>query len=203
VGLRELKKERTRQQITAAAQRLFDERGFDAVTVTEVAWAAEVAPATVFNYFPSKEDLFFAGLDDFGTRLVAAVRDRPPGEPVLQACRREMLAGNAWLDAVDAGDASAVARARTVARVIDGSPALQARERLALDRIAGEIAAELGGGFLAEVTASAIAGLHGAQIRLTRSLAATGTPGGLARHAREQAEQGFALLEKGLGAQAG
>jgi AcrR family transcriptional regulator len=199
VGLRELKKERTRQQITAAAQRLFDERGFDAVTVAEVARVAEVAPATVFNHFPSKEDLFFAGLDDFGTRLVAAVRDRPAGEPVLRACRREMLGGNGWLEAVDAGHADAVARARSVARVIAGSPALQARERLARDRITADLAAELGGDFLAEVTASAIAGLHSAQIRLSRELAATGTPGGLEAYAREQAERAFAVLENGFG----
>src|SRR4051795_11643681 len=128
-GLRERKKLRTRQLIADTARRLFAERGFDAVRVAEVARAAEVSEATVFNYFPAKEDLFFAGLDDFGDRLGAAGGDRAPGPSVLSACRDEMLRGNAWLSAVDAGDPAARERARTVARVIDGSPALQDRER--------------------------------------------------------------------------
>ena len=199
MGLRELKKERTRRLISETAQRLFAERGFDAVRVAEVARAAEVSEATVFNYFPAKEDLFFAGLDDFGDRLVAAVRDRAPGTSVLAACKGEMLRGNAWLSSVDAGDPAARERARTVARVIDGSPALQERERRALDRISAQLAAELGGSFTAQIVAGAIAALHAALIRLSRSLAATGTPGGLAAAARDQATEGFLLLEKGFG----
>ncbi|MEV6635639.1 TetR family transcriptional regulator [Actinoplanes sp. NPDC051470] len=200
MGLRELKKERTRQLISESANRLFAERGFDAVRVAEVARAAEVSEATVFNYFPAKEDLFFAGLDDFGDRLVAAVHDRPPGEPVLTACRRELLHGNRWLEAIDAGDTTARDRARTIGRVIAGSPTLRARERLALDRIAAALTAELGGTFEAQVMAGAIAALHAAQIRLTRELAADGEPGNLAATAHEQAARAFDLLSTGFGA---
>jgi AcrR family transcriptional regulator len=199
VGLRELKKERTRRLISETAQRLFAERGFDAVRVAEVARAAEVSEATVFNYFPAKEDLFFAGLDDFGDRLVAAVRDREPGTPVLAACKREMLGGNAWLEAIDAGDAAARERAQTVVRVLEGSPALQARERRALDRICAALARELSGSLNDQVVAGAIVGLHAALIRLTRSLAADGTPGGLTAAARDRATEAFRLLEKGFG----
>lgn len=197
-GLRELKKERTRQLIGETARRLFAERGFDAVPVAEVARAAEVAEATVFNYFPAKEDLFFAGLDDFGERLVAAVRDRPAGQPVLEACRRELLQRNRWLEAVDAGDPAARDRARTVARVIAASPALQARERLALDRIAAALTVELGGDFTGEVLAGAIVALHAALIRLTRTLAADGEPGDLAATAHDRATQAFDLLATGF-----
>ncbi|MEV6494532.1 helix-turn-helix domain-containing protein [Actinoplanes sp. NPDC051633] len=200
MGLRELKKERTRRLISETAQRLFAERGFDAVRVAEVARAAEVSEASVFNFFPAKEDLFFAGLDDFGDRLVAAVRDREPGTPVLAACKREMLGGNAWLEAIDAGDATARERAQMVVRVLDGSPALQARERRALDRIGAALARELGGSLNDQVVAGAIIGLHAALIRLTRSLAADGTPGGLTAAAHDQATEAFRLLEKGFGA---
>ena len=59
MGLRELKKEQTRQHIADTAWQLFIDRGFDQVSVAEVARAAQVAEATVFNYFPSKEDLFY------------------------------------------------------------------------------------------------------------------------------------------------
>ncbi|TMM00918.1 MAG: helix-turn-helix transcriptional regulator, partial [Actinobacteria bacterium] len=57
LGLRERKKQRTRELIEATARQLFIERGFEAVPVAEIARAAEVSEATVFNYFPTKEDL--------------------------------------------------------------------------------------------------------------------------------------------------
>ena len=81
MGLRELKKEKTRQLIADTAWRLFADRGFDLVTVAEIAREAQVAEATVFNYFGSKEDLFYSRLDAFGARLTDAVAGRPPGEP--------------------------------------------------------------------------------------------------------------------------
>ena len=80
MGLRELKKEQTRQLIAGTAWRLFADRGFDKVTVAEIAREAQVAEATVFNYFPSKEDLFYSRFEAFSARLADAVRDRDPGE---------------------------------------------------------------------------------------------------------------------------
>ena len=79
MGLRARKKEQTRQLIADTAWRLFADRGFEQVTVAEVARQAEVAVATVFNYFPTKEDLFYSRLETFGARLVDAVAARPPG----------------------------------------------------------------------------------------------------------------------------
>src|SRR5437764_8109960 len=85
LGLRERKKQQTRQLIADTARRLFAERGFEAVTVAEVARAADVSEATVFNYFPTKEDLFYSPLEAFEQELLASIRDREPGESVLSA----------------------------------------------------------------------------------------------------------------------
>jgi hypothetical protein len=68
-GLRERKKQRTRELIAETAKRLFSERGFDAVTVTDVANAAEVSSGTVFNYFPTKEDVFYSEMQSFEEKL--------------------------------------------------------------------------------------------------------------------------------------
>ncbi|WP_330282241.1 TetR/AcrR family transcriptional regulator [Streptomyces sp. NBC_00588] len=89
-GLRERKKRQTRQYISDVATGLFVERGFDAVTVAEVAEAADVSVNTVYNYFPAKEDLFFdrsAGLVD---RMARWVRGRNKGESAAYAVLREL-----------------------------------------------------------------------------------------------------------------
>jgi AcrR family transcriptional regulator len=86
-GLRELKKNRTRQAIADAAAGLFQARGFDEVTVDEIAEAAEVSKKTVFNYFPTKEDLVFDRVDDRAARLVAAVRACGPQLDVVESFR--------------------------------------------------------------------------------------------------------------------
>src|SRR3954466_13195783 len=86
-GLRARKKRVARQAIAATARRLFAERGFDAVTVAEVAAAADVSEKTVFNHFPTKEDLAFAGREQGLTRLVAHITERAPGTSVLDVFR--------------------------------------------------------------------------------------------------------------------
>ena len=80
LGLRERKKKQTRHVIAETALRLFNERGFDAVTVAQVAKAADVSEATVFNYFPTKESLFFGQMQSFEEALIQAVRERSGGE---------------------------------------------------------------------------------------------------------------------------
>lgn len=83
-GLRERKKEQTRQRIAETALRLFAEHGYDAVTVNEIAEAAGVAKVTLFSYFPSKESLV---LDQIKDDYAAVVRNRPEGMPPLGALR--------------------------------------------------------------------------------------------------------------------
>src|SRR5207248_8272205 len=84
-GLRERKKQRTRELIAETARRLFSERGFDRVTIAEVAREAEVSEQTVFNYFPTKEDLVYWRLEGFEDELLTAIRQRAEGESILRA----------------------------------------------------------------------------------------------------------------------
>ena len=120
-GLRERKRRAAREAIAATARRLFAERGFDAVTVSQVAAAAEVSEKTVFNYFPTKEDLAFAGREEGVARLVTDIIERPPGTSILDVFRALTAT---VLDAfVAPGDESLL----TVAKIIRHSPTLQQR----------------------------------------------------------------------------
>jgi AcrR family transcriptional regulator len=87
-GLRERKKEQTRAAIAHAAIGLFLERGFEAVSIAEIAEAAGVAKMTVTNYFPAKEDLVLARGINVLPDLAAVVRGRPAGQPPVAAIRQ-------------------------------------------------------------------------------------------------------------------
>ncbi|MET9064648.1 TetR/AcrR family transcriptional regulator [Streptosporangium sandarakinum] len=84
-GLRERKKRQTRQRISEVATGLFVERGFDHVTIAEVAAAAEVSVNTVYNYFEAKEDLVLPPEEASPQRLADIVRARPPGASAARA----------------------------------------------------------------------------------------------------------------------
>jgi AcrR family transcriptional regulator len=207
MGLRERKKEQTRRLIAGTAWRLFADRGFDQVTVAEVARQAEVAVATVFNYFPTKEDLFFFRLEAFGAGLVDAVATRAAGEPAPVAFRRQLLASGGLLAQAAAGDLRALERLRTVNRVIAASPALQAREQQAFartaDALAAQLAAETGaaaGDLRPQVAANALVGVQRALVDHTRRRVLAGEePGRLAADVRRLGDDGFSLLEQGIG----
>ncbi|MER6999554.1 helix-turn-helix domain-containing protein [Streptomyces sp. NPDC000410] len=89
-GLRERKKRQTRQHISDVATGLFLERGFDAVTIAEIAEAADVSVNTVYNYFPAKEDLFLDRGASIVDRLARYVRGRRKGESACDAVLREL-----------------------------------------------------------------------------------------------------------------
>ncbi|MFL5871773.1 MAG: TetR/AcrR family transcriptional regulator, partial [Solirubrobacterales bacterium] len=90
-GLRERKKRRTREAIAETARRLFAERGFEAVPIAEIARAADVSEKTVFNYFPTKEDLVYWRLEEFEEQLLDSIRNRRPRESALEGFGRFML----------------------------------------------------------------------------------------------------------------
>jgi AcrR family transcriptional regulator len=92
VGRRERKKAATRQAIADAALRLFLERGYDRVSIREIADAADVSTTTLFKHFPGKEALVFDRGDDIEAALVAAVRDRPTGQSVVDALHAHVRA---------------------------------------------------------------------------------------------------------------
>jgi AcrR family transcriptional regulator len=199
VSLRAQKKQQMRERIADAAWRLFTERGFDRVTVVEVARAAQVSEATVFNYFPAKEDLFSSRFEAFGERLVEAVRTRPPGESALTAFRRRLLESEGLLARVETGDADALDQLRTVNRLIADSPALRAREQRALATCADALAAALGDDIGARVVADALFGVHRALIDHVRQRVLTDDdPASLAADVRRLATRAFSLLEGGM-----
>lgn len=121
----------TRARIAEIASGLFLERGFDAVTVADVARAAGVSSVTVFNHFPRKEDLFLDRAADAEEFLRSAVRDRPAGADALSSLREATLLLVDERSPLSGVDGRSVPFFRTVA----GSPALIARAR--------EIAADL------------------------------------------------------------
>ncbi|MGW1748071.1 TetR/AcrR family transcriptional regulator [Streptomyces sp. NPDC002092] len=129
--LRERKKRETRQRISDIATGLFQERGFDAVTVAEVARAADVSAMTVFNYFPRKEDLYLDRIPEAAATFADAVRDRRTGETPLAALRRLALG------LLDQGHPLAGVNDRFPAywRVVMESPSLRARAREGLEEV--------------------------------------------------------------------
>jgi AcrR family transcriptional regulator len=91
VGLRERKKRQTRRHIADTAARLFGERGYEHVAVVDVAEAADVSEQTVYNYFPTKQDLVLDLEEDLHDRLTELIRTRPAGVSPAAAIRADVL----------------------------------------------------------------------------------------------------------------
>jgi AcrR family transcriptional regulator len=90
-GLRERKKQRTRETIARAAHELFAERGYHATTLPDIAEAADVSTRTIFAYFPSKEDILFSDFPIMKEALAQALDERPEGEDALETVRKFIL----------------------------------------------------------------------------------------------------------------
>jgi AcrR family transcriptional regulator len=203
-GLRERKKQQTRQLLERTAQRMFTQRGFEQVSVAEIARAADVSEATVFNYFPTKEDLVYGRMQTFEDELVQAIRDRPVSEPILVAFGRFVLQPRGVLAATDVHAAEELAN---VSRMIASSPALLTREAQILarytDTLASMIADEAGAARddpRPWITANALIGVHRALITYVRKriLAGHDSLPDLARDVRSHGETALAHLAHGL-----
>jgi AcrR family transcriptional regulator len=204
VGLRERKKQQTRQLLADTARRLFSERGFEEVSVTEIARAADVSQATVFNYFPTKEDLIYSGLETFENELLQTIRERPSGETVLDAFSRFVLQPRGLFTA----DEEEAEQLLAVSRMIAASPALLARERQIFNRYTDAltelVAAETraaAGDLRPAVTAGALIGVHRALIAYVRERIAEDPVDRqrLSRDLRRRGEAALTLLANGLG----
>jgi AcrR family transcriptional regulator len=204
LGLRERKKRQTREVIAETARRLFSERGFDRVTVAEIARAADVAEKTVFNYFPTKEDLVYWRMESFEDELLETIRARGPGESVVAAFGRFVSEPRGL---IAARDPESRQRLEAITRMITESPALRAREEQIYARytasLAGLIALEAATAdddIAPWVAANAMMGVHRALVDYTRRRIVAGDRGPrVARDVRVQAKQALALLEEGLG----
>jgi AcrR family transcriptional regulator len=207
-GLRERKKRQTRQLLAETARRLFAERGFENVSVVEIARAADVSEATVFNYFPTKEDLVYVGLEAFESELLRAVRERPPGEAVIDALGRFARARGGLRAPRDEQSARELL---AVGRMIAASPALLAREEQIFARytralarlIADEVRAPEGD-LRPYVTASALIGVHRALLDYVREQLGSDPLDreSLARELRRRGQAALDLLRRGIGAYA-
>jgi AcrR family transcriptional regulator len=203
LGLRERKKRQTRRRISDIATGLFMTRGFDAVTIADVARTADVSVNTVFNYFRTKEDLFFDRQDEMIEAAGRDFRGRRPGESAAALFRRRFFEG---LDAHDYQTAFHEG-SEVWTKTVRDSPALTARGRemvkRAEDHLAGLLAEDTGAapGDIAPRVAAAM--IFAVQNALVEQIADRKSAGETLEEMREDvyaaAARAFDLLESGLG----
>ncbi|MFD7526019.1 MULTISPECIES: TetR/AcrR family transcriptional regulator [unclassified Streptomyces] len=202
MSLRERKKLQTRHRLLAAATELFAERGFDKVSVAEIAEAAEVSKMTVFNYFAGKEDLVLAPMEEHVGDVARTVRDRSPGESALAAVREQFLAAVEQRDpSVGMSDLPVVLEVR---RLIHETPALLTRAHAfsmrSFDLLAEVLVEEGEDPAIARVAAVQLISTRNALIHTNQlRLLAGERADAIAADATALAERGFALLAGGLG----
>ncbi|MEU5342445.1 helix-turn-helix domain-containing protein [Streptomyces sp. NPDC020766] len=197
MGLRERKKMRMYQDVSDVAITLFLQKGFEQVSVAEVAAAAQISKPTLFRYFSSKEDLVlhrFADHEDEAARVVAA---RTPGESAVDALRRQFLAGIERSDPITGVNADPHILA--FLRLLYGTPSLVARLYEYLERSEDALTEALGGGLEARLAAGQIVAVQRILAQENWRRIAEGEPVvDVRRDAVVAAEGAFARLEAGL-----
>jgi len=204
-GLRERKKQQTKQSIAETARHLFAERGFEHVSVAEVARAADVSVATVFNYFPTKEDLVYVSLEQFEAELLASIRERRPGESALSAFGVFVLKPRGLLASPDP---EKTAEFLALTRMVAASPALLAREHEIFARYTESLTRLLVDETRARVddpsptiAAASLIGVHRALIAYVRERVRTRDPdiARLGRDTRAYGSRALSFLDPALG----
>ena len=198
-GLRERRKQEARQAISAAAMVLFAARGFDEVTISQVADAAGVSKMTVTNYFPRKEDLVFDRAEMLIRSLADAAAARAPAESLLAAIRRD------YAERIAAGDVTLGPPTAKFARMVRDSHALTSRAREIADlreqALGDAIAAETGtDGPQQRIIAAQLASVHRVLFAEAARRILAGQPRDEIRQVlAEAARRAFDLLEPSLG----
>ncbi|MFF8696836.1 TetR/AcrR family transcriptional regulator [Streptomyces sp. NPDC015144] len=201
MSLRERKKLQTRHRLLAAAGELFTERGFDNVSVAEIAEAAEVSKMTVFNYFASKEDLVLSPLAEHVGDVARVVRERAPGQSALAAVLGQFLAGVAARDpSIGMSDAPVPLSVR---RLIVETPALLTRAHAfsmrSFDLLAEALVEEGEEPHIARIAAAQLIATRNSLIHANQVRLLAGEPAdAIAPDAVALAERGFGLLAAGL-----
>jgi AcrR family transcriptional regulator len=200
-GLRERKRQRTHDTVSATAIAMFLERGYDSVSVADIAAAADISKPTLFRYFRSKEDLVLHRFADHTGEAARVVRARPPERSPLGALLTHVLDGLSRRDPVTGlNDHPAVLAFHDL---VFSTPALSARVN---DHVAGEVA-ELAAALADAGTDDLTARLSAAQIIAVqhvlarenwRRLSAGETADTRYPAAVAAAEHAFALLRNGL-----
>ncbi|MFJ3442953.1 TetR family transcriptional regulator [Streptomyces sp. NPDC086081] len=194
-GLRERKKRRMYQTVSDIAIRLFLERGFDAVSVAEVAAAAEISKPTLFRYFPAKEDLVLYRIADHEGEAARVVAES--AEPPVQALRRHFLAGLERCDPVTGlnDDPQVLA----FHALLYGTPSLVARAHTHQERSEAALAEVLGDDLDARLAAGQImAVLRVLALENWRRIAAGERVAQVRPDAVAAAERAFGRLAAGL-----
>jgi AcrR family transcriptional regulator len=175
-GLRERKKRLMRQQLSDTATRMFLERGFDAVRVSEIAEACGVSEKTVFNYFPTKESLILDRLESTMDSLRGGLADPgvPPVEAALRILDGELRAMTSGLTAAE-DPALAAASVQRFGALIQATPSLRAYQSDMMDQFVTVAAAILAGRAALgpdepepQIAAAALLGLWRVQFRALR-----------------------------------
>jgi AcrR family transcriptional regulator len=199
-GLRSRKKRDTRRRIAMAAMALFVEHGFDAVTVAQVAHAADVSEKTVFNYFPTKEDLALARFEPRIEALITALSELPPEVSIVEPFR------DMTLGFLDMAEFEPVDRTLALYRLIMSSRTLEDRLRRVWEeetaRLTPVVAQALGtdpADLVPAVVARALTGAHRTLFRAAvRRLVDGEDRSVVAQDLREQTDRAYDRLADGL-----
>ena len=192
VERRERRRLRVRAEISAAAIRLASERGYDQVTVDDIAAAVDMAPRTFFRYFASKDDVLFTDQSEKLERLRAAIAARPPGEPILRSVREAFMS---LANSFEHDRQLTLAKAKLIAETPSLSACSMERQTEWQQLIADAVANRLGVTSNDDLRAQVVAGMAVAALQSAHHV---WIAGGGRKHLPDLVAEAFDLLDGGL-----